>query len=81
MQISPVLIRVDIFEERVQGVHNIQYTTHNTQHTAHNRQQTAHSTQQTAHSTQQTAHNRQRCTSYSYIPKPILAKLGNPKGL
>ena len=26
-------------------------------------------------------HNRQRGTSYSYIPKPILAKLGNPEGL
>ena len=26
-------------------------------------------------------HNVQRDTSYSYIPKPILAKLGNPKGL
>lgn len=26
-------------------------------------------------------HNVKRCTSYSYIPKPILAKLGNPKGL
>ena len=26
-------------------------------------------------------HNVQRCTSYSYIPKPILAKLGNPKRL
>ena len=25
--------------------------------------------------------NRQRDTSYSYIPKPILAKLGNPSGL
>ena len=25
--------------------------------------------------------NRQRGTSYSYIPKPILAKLGNPSGL
>ena len=24
---------------------------------------------------------RQRDTSYSYIPKPILAKLGNPSGL
>ena len=26
-------------------------------------------------------HNTQRGTSYSYIPKPILAKLGNPAGL
>ena len=26
-------------------------------------------------------HNRQRDTSYSYIPKLILAKLGNPPGL
>ncbi len=26
-------------------------------------------------------HNVKRCTSYNYIPKPILAKLGNPKGL
>ena len=26
-------------------------------------------------------HNVQRGTGYSYIPKPILAKLGNPKGL
>ena len=26
-------------------------------------------------------HNVQRGTSYSYIPKPILAKLGNPKRL
>ena len=26
-------------------------------------------------------HNRQRDTSYSYIPKPILARLGNPAGL
>ena len=26
-------------------------------------------------------HNVQRGTSYSYIPKPILAKLGNPEGL
>ena len=25
--------------------------------------------------------NRQRGTSYSYIPKPVLAKLGNPSGL
>lgn len=25
--------------------------------------------------------NVKRDTSYSYIPKPILAKLGNPKGL
>ena len=25
--------------------------------------------------------NRQRDTSYSYIPKPILAKLGNPSRL
>ena len=26
-------------------------------------------------------YNVKRDTSYSYIPKPILAKLGNPKGL
>ena len=26
-------------------------------------------------------HNRQRGTSYSYIPKPVLARLGNPPGL
>ena len=26
-------------------------------------------------------HNVRRGTSYSYIPKPILAKLGNPEGL
>ena len=26
-------------------------------------------------------HNRQRDTSYSYMPKSILAKLGNPEGL
>ena len=26
-------------------------------------------------------HNVQRCTSYSYIPKPILKMLGNPKKL
>ena len=26
-------------------------------------------------------HNRQRGTSYSYIPKPVLARLGNPSGL
>ena len=26
-------------------------------------------------------HNVKRGTSYSYIPKPILAKLGNPEGL
>ena len=26
-------------------------------------------------------HNRQRGTSYIYISKPILAKLGNPSGL
>ena len=26
-------------------------------------------------------HNRQRGTSYSCIPKPILARLGNPAGL
>ena len=26
-------------------------------------------------------HNVQRGTSYSYIPKPILARLGNPKRL
>ena len=25
--------------------------------------------------------NRQRQTSYSYIPKPVLDKLGNPDGL
>ena len=25
--------------------------------------------------------NRQRDTSYSYIPKPVLAKLGNPEAL
>lgn len=25
--------------------------------------------------------NRQRRTSYSYIPKPVLNKLGNPDGL
>ncbi len=25
--------------------------------------------------------NRQRQTSYSYIPKPVLNKLGNPDGL
>ena len=26
-------------------------------------------------------HNVRRGTSYSYIPKPVLAKLGNPEGL
>ena len=26
-------------------------------------------------------HNGQRDTSYSYMPKPILARLGNPAGL
>ena len=26
-------------------------------------------------------HNVKRGTSYSYIPKPVLAKLGNPEGL
>ena len=26
-------------------------------------------------------HNRQRSTSYSYIPKPILTRLGNPSDL